>query len=162
MPKHRGITYPTFRNPTEDELLGEYNKLENNFIAFLDTNGWSRKDFHIDPVHVFSALIHLDKRVLHYKMYHNKMVIDEVKRVAVLSYWLLKFKPIQRISGGPNNINERFVMYLIFEIIRIYRGERKLPEKSFTPALKRDLAYAITNRDISYDCMTMIISSLTE
>ena len=93
-------------------------------------------------------------------MYHKGMKMNELKRIAVFSYWMVRFKPVHRISGGPIDVNEQVVVSWFFKAVRNYQAKKGLPVVSFNEKLKKDLLYAITYRDISYDYMTMMIEGL--
>ena len=88
------------------------------------------------------------------------MKMNELKQIAVFSYWVLRLKPVQRICGGPVNINEVLVMNWLFKAINLYRIKVNRTRTVFTDKLKNDLLYTVTYRDLSYDNMTMLIEGL--
>ncbi|MCL1882645.1 MAG: hypothetical protein FWF81_02695 [Defluviitaleaceae bacterium] len=95
-------------------------------------------------------------------MYHNGTKINELKRIAVFCYWVLRLKPITRIAGGPSNINEQVVLQIIIGSIKNYRLKMNLKSDKFSAKLKNDMLYSLTYRDISYDYMTLLIEGLAE
>jgi len=158
--KHNGEEYPPYVPPSEEKLLRLCGLAEKAFAYAINELGLTIKDYYLDFNVLYSALIRTDQRVLHYLMYHNGMKMNELKQIAVFSYWILRFKPINRMAGGLVNLNEQIVISWIFKSVKLYRAKKNIPAGVFSDKLKSDLLYALTYRDISYDYMTMLIEGL--
>lgn len=160
MYKHNGIKYPPYVPPSDAALLEMHTKAEKVFEYAFKELGWNLSEYYIDFHRLNDAFIRTDQRVLHYLMYHNGMKMNELKRIAVFSYWMVRFKPVHRVSGGPIDVNEQVVVSWFFKAVRNYQTKKGLSVVNFSEKLKKDLLYAITYRDISYDYMTMMIEGL--
>ena len=158
--EHNGEYYPAYTPPSDEQLLSMCARAEQAFLRTFNEIGLISKDYYID-FNVFNeALIRTDQRKLHYMMYHSGMIMNELKRIAVLSYWIIRLKPIHRIAGGPIDVNEQVVIDWIFKSVATYRKRMNLPKPEFGEKLKADLLYALTYRDISYDYMTLLVEGL--
>ena len=164
MDKYRfnGFEYPPYMPPSAERLLEIHGIAEKAFHAAFDDLGLVISDYYIDFHLLNNALVRTDQRRLHYLMYHRGTRMNELKRIAVLSYWVLRFKPINRKAGGCVDINERVVLNWIFKSINNARAKTKRGKSGVSDRFKRDLLYSLTYRDISYDHMTTLIEALAE
>ncbi|MCL2577481.1 MAG: hypothetical protein FWE27_05460 [Defluviitaleaceae bacterium] len=160
--KHNGFDYSHYAQLPEDKLLKYVDRADWAFKLAFDELGIDINKYYIDFHSTIEALKRTDQRKLHYLMYHNSMEMNELKRIAVFSYWVLRFKPINRIVGGPPDINEKVVLSWIFSSIKKFRKETSIPHRVLSPRVRKDLLYALTYRDISYDYMTILVESLAE
>ena len=160
--RHNDCDYPAYKPPDDSYLLKNLNLVIDSFSMGFQELGLDKNEYYVDALLVTVALIRTDQRKLHYLMYHNGMEMNELKWIAVLSYWMLRFKPINRIAGGPIDINEQVILCWVFRAIRNYRQKSSKPVVNVSERLKRDLLYAFTYRDISYDYMTILVESLAE
>ena len=159
---HNGCNYPPYVAQEDEKLLSLHNAAEKAFREAFKELNLPLEDFYIDFHLLNNALIRTDQRTLHYLMYHDGMRMNELKQIAVFSYWVLRFKPINRIAGGPTNINEKVVLSWISKSIKLFRSKNKKPARNFGSRMEKDLLYAFTYRDISYDYMTILVESLAE
>lgn len=159
---HGTLWYPVYVPPSDDVLYPRLEKAKKALSCAFTELGLDINDpnVYIDFDVIHNALIRTDQRMLHYRMYHDGMVMSELKRIAVFSYWVLRMKPINRLEdGSPRNINEKVVLSWIVKAIGKYRRKRGLPDV-FCAGLLNDLTYNFAYRDISCDYMTMLIEVL--
>jgi len=157
-----GRMYPPYVEP---EKAIKFKTLKTTAAMLIETFnklGLNVADYYIDFNGIENAVVRTDQRKLHYLMYHDGMEMDEIKQAAVFAYWMLRLRPIQHITGGINDINERVVLSFLFTVVNNYRKIKGMPKKTFSDKLKKDMLYAVTYREISYDYMTLLVQSLTE
>jgi len=157
---HNGRDYPPYVCPSNEEILRRFKLIEKYLIEACQSLGLNLHDYDVDFHLIRKVILRTDQRKLHYLMYHNNMRMNELKYGAVMVFWILRFKPIQRPTGGRININELIARELILRVVKNFRHLSNIPRKEFTDRVKHELLYFITNRDISYDNMTMLVESL--
>lgn len=158
--EHNGRHYPPYVPPSDEKLLRLHAKAENAFVCAFKELGLNPTEYYVDFHLLNNAFIRTDQRELHYLMYHRGMKMNELKRIAVFSYWVLRLKPVHRLAGGPININEQIIVDWLLKSANLYRSKKGMPPVEFSNKLKKDLIYAATYRGISYDYMTMLIDGL--
>jgi len=153
-----------------DELYSEAVLWENRVQIFLKTAGYPDDlKYIVDVRAVVEIIIRLDKRMAYYSFFHNGSRIHEMKRVGILVYWLLKFKPFtivdDRITDGTFNVteatfelNELFAAYLVYSGLLALGKLKTTPKKS--DELHRTLLYAFKYRELSQDSMMTLTYSL--
>jgi hypothetical protein len=160
---HHGRAYYEYEPPPEKWVFDEFEKAEKIFGYIFKKLGLVITDYYIDDRTLYEVLKRADQSVLHYRIFHNGTEINELKRAAIFSYWVVRLKPVNRIEKGLFNINERIVLELFFSAINAHRRKTGKPLVIIDErlkSLKNDLEYTFTYRDISYDFMTMLIESI--
>lgn len=159
------------------EMYGDYvspdvYSLQDNFLAFryffktfCNFFNYKQSDFSIDEKQIIQILIRVDQRKLHYKMYHDGLMINELKETAVLGYWILKYKPILHFNGKifvSEDWNERFIIFLFMSSVNQYKNLGLNPLGVVSKKLLDDIQYTLSHRLISYDSMTILLEALAE
>jgi hypothetical protein len=115
-----------YEQMTIDELASQAASFERMLKTFLIIAGYpSDLKYNIDVRAVVEIITRADKRAAYYSFFHNGNKIHEMKRVGILAYWLLKFKPITITDGmiisgsldaqeGAFEINETFALSLVY------------------------------------------------
>ncbi|MCL2689861.1 MAG: hypothetical protein FWE57_08465 [Chitinispirillia bacterium] len=110
----------------------------------------------------------LHQREAYYKYYHN-FNINQVKKISIVAYWILKYKPFRAenwtLSQDVNvHIAYRLIFYISigyanFEYTKKYgNAEIKLSAKRVTANIENDLLHALSEHDITKEAL-MILSS---
>ncbi len=161
---HNGLAYYVYKEPGKYELNKALVDYELLLAKWLKRIGLDPNDCHIDITSMVEALVRMDQRELHYKMYHNLMSWNELKQTAALCCWILKYKPIRpEISAKSiywERINETFCLYLIMCAIKKYRALQNLPALALGRKNVVELIYLFKHRDISCDALAVVIETL--
>ena len=125
-------------------------------------------DLNIDFAIIAEALVRLDKRKDYFVIFHDDTDMNEVKRSALLAYWILKFKPIHiktdnKVTKGKyRKINEAFAVFVIYstvcEEIKRKTGNDFYVSKDYN----RKIMYGFKFWDISKEALMLIVESLCE
>lgn len=141
------------------DILEEYIKKQND-IKITDLN--------IDMVLLSEALVRLDKRKDYFIIYHEYTDMNEIKRSALLAYWLIKFKPIHINSNDKllinkyRKINEAFAVFVIYSAINEEISRSNGSFFNISKSYNRKIMYAFKYWDISKEAMMLIAESLCE
>lgn len=116
-----------------------------------------------------SVAIRVDERKDYYKYFHSTkeatMKISRSKEIALLAYWIVKYKPFRIKSMGAEeefyctyrcSFNEVFAAMMIASFL----VEVKVVQPDFFTANKLNtMLYDLFNRDISKEAMIMYVES---
>lgn len=163
--KHNGADFPSYEMPSDNDLKVMLSEFHYLFEMFCERMDLSLSDISVDEKLVIKALIRLDQRRLHYKMYHNGTIINELKEVAILCYWLIKYKPIIILEDGvytTSKINEVFALFLILSTIVEYRFTQGLPEAVIQADMIQHIMYTLRNRASTFDSMVILVDALAD
>jgi len=153
-----------------DELALEAASFEKMLKTFLVIAGYpSDLKYNIDVRAVVEIITRVDKRTVYYSFFHNGNKIHEMKRVGILVYWLLKFKPItitdDRVINGSLHVlerafefNEEFALSLIYSGLMNFGEMKTIPQKD--SAIHKNLLYAFKYRELSQDSIMTLVYSL--
>jgi len=162
--EHNKTYYPRYRPPSALATLVAFGEIENLFERFCDKIGKDVSRFFVDREKIYDVLTRVDQRKLHYKMYHDGVIINELKEVATLAYWIVRFKPWVYLNEEDNyetsNANELFAMYAIISTINSYRSCQSLPAFMLSSRISNDFLYTLETRLISIDEMVLLVDAL--
>jgi len=83
--KYRGQVYSVYQNPSEDEMLTWMKMFQKIFPSVCDRIGLIATDYYVDDHLLAEAFIRLDKRRLHYFMYHD-ISMDQIRPLRKLEW----------------------------------------------------------------------------
>jgi hypothetical protein len=159
-----------YQQMTPDELYLEVASLERMFKTFLMIAGYPNDlKYDVDVMGVVETITRIDKRTAYYSYFHEGNKIHEMKRVGILVYWLLKFKPFRiidpRITNGTiKQIEDSFNLNESFALSLIYSGLLKSNRLNTTPKSKselhKNLLYTLKYREMSQDSIMSLVYSL--
>ncbi len=161
---HNGLVYYTYKEPSKYELNKALVDYELLLAKWLKRIGLDPNECHIDITAMIEALVRMDQRELHYKMYHDLISWNELKQIGALCYWILKYKPIRpEISAKSvywERINETYCLYLIMCATKKYRAFQRLPAITIGRKNIVELIYLFKHRDVSLDALVAIIETI--
>jgi hypothetical protein len=159
-----------YEQMTVEELFLEASSFERMLNMFLEIAEYPNDlKYIVDVRAVVEILTRVDKRTAYYSFFHDGNKIHEMKRVGILVYWLLKFKPItitdDRIVKGSLDaqeeafhINESFALSLVYSGLMNYGNLKTVPKKD--SKLHKALLYAFKYREMSQDSIMTLVYSL--
>jgi len=177
--------------PDTDALIRQVNIMAKIFrTSFLADISYA-SGFEVDFMAMYDVFKHTDQRRLHYSYYHG-IDWDELKRIASVCYWMLRYKPIVRKHGlrsvsykldgiEPTNeaICEKFVMFIMLHVINKYRENHNLAKISLVAmpskykpsapndshketSLYSDIMYFFQNRPLTQESVLVLVESLAK
>jgi len=168
MPGHN--TDARYEQMSVDELGLEAASFERMLKTFLIIAGYPNDlKYNVDVRAVVEIITRVDKRTAYYSFFHNGNKIHEMKRVGILVYWLLKFKPItitdDRVVNGNLDVlekafvfNEEFTLSLIYSGLMNFGEMKTIPKKD--SEIHKNLLYAFKYRELSQDSIMTLVYSL--
>jgi len=111
-----------YQNIPRDEVIAYLEKLDKHFMDFWDFCNYPKdKDalYNASYIDLVDVILHMDKRAAYYLCFHGCKSISERKRVALIAYYIIKFKPFRVAEKAPlkhseaAHINEDFAIYII-------------------------------------------------
>lgn len=168
MPKRNAAA--RYEQMTVDELALQAASFERMLKMFLLITDYpSDLNYNVDIRAVVEIITRVDKRAAYYSFFHDGNKIHEMKRVGILVYWLLKFKPItitdNRITNGSLDeqedafqVNEKFALSLVYSGLMNFGKMQTVPKKE--SAIHKTLLYAFKYRELSQDSIMTLVYSL--
>ena len=170
-----GEKYYGYLQPEADFLFEQVDMILQTMDTYLSRMPEIKlEDLDIDLCLLSEAYIRVDKRKDYFFIFHQNTNPNEIKKAALLSYWILKFKPFslkikdEYIKRKYSKINEAFAMYIIYSAIReeIYtksQKENKLEKKfDVSNEYNKKLMYAFKFWDLSKESLILVAESLCE
>ncbi|MCL2049966.1 MAG: hypothetical protein FWG87_14690 [Defluviitaleaceae bacterium] len=157
--EHRGQTYPIYELPPSECMLGWFQNFQNIFPKICKKIGLNPIDYYVDDHRLAMALVRLDKRKVHYGIFHN-IQMDEIKSAAVFCYWLVRLHVVTRIAGGPVDACERFAIELYLAVVSGFAEKKKFKVNLPRERARKLLLYTLKYRDINVDTLTVKGESL--
>jgi len=152
-------------------LQVDFQKLLDNFRNFLfDRAGTKGSIGHSIPL-IYEIYKRIDQRRDYYAYFHSKpgelMKMSEAKEVALMAYWVIKYKPLSLSQLHADDlyemksctINEYFAAFCIFSLAKS-SSSRKDINAYFSPKNIDNLVYTFMHRDISKEAMICYVESL--
>ncbi len=158
--------------PADKELSAQKKQFEDRIYNVINKLNLTEYQVELNYSILGSILLRVDERKDYYKYFHSTdsqiMRISRGKEVALVAYWIVKYKPL-RIIGIDNeerffqnykcSFNEVFAAMLIIAfVIEISKEHRNF----FTVSKIRTLIYDLFNRDISKEAMIMYVESFVK
>lgn len=123
--------------------------------------------YYIHKRNLFEVIKRCDKREYYYKVFHDLEKMCELKKVAILAYWINTLKPFMVVDEKAaiyNCPNELFSIYLIISVIRRTYMEVN-PEKEFiypTPKRIQEIAYDFKYCNITRQAMIAFVETFAD
>lgn len=143
-----------------------FRELISIFQKYAKDNDIDMSKVEFDFKLINEVFIRVDKREDYYIIFHNETYLSEVRRVALIAFWILKFKPFLIASEKGRdynlNINCGFAAYVIFcavseDIEREYSGKKIF---SIDEEYLEKLKYAFKYWDLSKEALMLIAETL--
>ena len=162
--------YERYKNPPEEDILynlGIFKQLLDEFCEVLKVT--VAIDYNVSAV--YEIFRRLDQRIHYYRYFHSTdeepMYISDAKRRAVLSYWIIKYKPLSiRDLNDANDflkmrgcsINELFVFYIYAKNIAT-SSAGPMKNSNISEKMQKTLLYYFYHRNISIEAMTLLFGA---
>ena len=167
--QHNGRTYSRYISDP-GSIQNNIDWIKDQFVEFLNISSENPDDYDIDIGLMTKAFVRLDQRVLHYIMYHKGLIINELKYISILSYWIMRYRPILVVRGinsaekssVKSAVNEHFCIYLITGAIKQYRAIRKESMFELNDDIIKDIYYYFRNRQTSYDSIVILVENMAK
>ena len=162
--KHNNEDYPTYVAPSDDDLASALRSFRKLFVNFCTYKNYNIEDFHIDDALLVQVFIKTDKQKLRYKIFHG-IHAHELKIIGLLSYWLIRLKPIvynekstAQSKYTTGRYNEMFALYMMASTLVKCSGNK------FSPTKKQiaNLHYVLLHRPLSEGTMSMLLEPIRE
>jgi len=128
--EHNDVLYPSYAEMSDEKHIERLMLAKSMFEKSFQEIKLDITKHYIEFHLVSDAIARTDQRKLHYLMYHDGMMMNELKQIAVFSFWILRLKPIHRLAGGPIDVNEQVVLNWFFRAVISYRNKKGIPQKS--------------------------------
>lgn len=160
-----------------EDITFQMNKIQKLFDDFLDKSTLNRENIICNDELINSIVIRIDQRKYYYKYYHSQVLdgdidlrnISQVKEIALLCYWLIKYKPFMILDKKLSRnyyaewgcgVNEVFAAYIF--ITFAYKHSKGVIYKKYYKSneFKEELIYSFAERDISKEAMILLLASI--
>ena len=158
-------------SPNTDELYDRVGEILEVFKMFVEAqNDIKMSDIEIDEVLFGEAALRIDKRQEYFVLFHDETIINEVKKAALWSYWLIKFKPIHIKKSSEKalslekrvkykHINEGFAVFMVYAIV-LATSRRCGVSFHISKEYNKRIVYAFKYWHLNKSALMMIAESL--
>jgi len=146
------------------EVLQQQSFVQKTFIAICKKSNIPQNKFFINLKKLGEAIVRTLRREEFYNIYHAPHM-SEIKLMALLAFWLLKYKPFcskeTNISYVAENINEYIAINLICLSASATRRNNKTgSDIEITPEGYKQLVYRFKNWDLSKESLMTLADLL--
>jgi hypothetical protein len=150
--------------PTIQEIDEDVVYLIRIMRDFLNVNEGNENRYFVDSDILREIIIRIDQRIYYHMVFHNGRHMSELRRTALLAYWILKYKPIHYIAQGVKGYEKNCAVAMHFltaaasgYLFTLDGGQSGLRvSKGFIERMM----YGFKHWDISKESMMCIIESI--
>ena len=155
--------------PDEADLIEYKNDIKQLVKKYQERLHLEQYEIEINFGLLCNVIIRVDERKDYYKYFHSTaeatMKISRSKEIALLAYWIVKYKPFRIKDIGAEedfywthrcSFNEAFAAMLIASFLL---GVEAVPSGFFTSNKINTMLYDLFNRDISKEAMIMYVEA---
>lgn len=155
-----------YKPPKSKELEKRFKNLITLFKNYQEENDIEGLEVQSNFKLINEINIRVDKRKDYYSIFHKGVRLSEVRKAALIAFWILKFKPFLVASEDGRdynlNLNCGFAAYIILgaasEWIEIeHHGKKKL---KLSDEYLNKFQYALKYWDLSKEAMMLIAETL--
>lgn len=155
--------------PVQSVLMQKSNDLIKQFTKYANAVGLSPEEVCIQRATLPRVILRVDKREGYFVVFHKGTQINEIKQAALVSYWIIKFKPFMIDSDEPNRmhrysrINEGFAFFYILSACKQYAQKKGYSSmRDVSSRLKDEIMYAFTYWDLSKEAVILMAETIGE
>lgn len=155
-----------YQDPLDEKKKEFFEGLISTFKQYAEDNDIDTSKVEFDFKLINEIFIRVDKREDYYIIFHEETYLSEVRRVALIAFWLLKFKPFLITSDEGKdynlNINCGFAAYIVLsavseDIEREYEGKKRF---CIDTEYISKLRYAFKYWDLSKEALMLLAETL--
>ena len=158
-----------YAQPDSDTLYDCVQSLLGTFKMYVGKqDGLTYDDIRCNQPALAEVFVRVDKRKDYFLIYHDETYMNEIKEAALISYWILKFKPFEVVSPDPflrqkfSQINEAFSVFIIYSSIKEFTKRVNGAKFKISKEYNEKIMYAFKFWDISKEALMLIAESLCE
>ena len=135
------------------------------FIASM--YGVRKNELLFDWVVIGNIIERIEQRKVYYRIYHKNTELCEIRQVALLAYWIIRYRPFNCLINGKicSNIklNENIAYHMIIGALVGLKTKNK-PNYfvNFSQEYKRKIIHTFSEHDVSKELIILIAESLNE
>lgn len=159
----------SYQSPPKDIIFDERQALIKEISKYLSKqNDIELVDVDVDLALISEILIRVDKRKEYFTIFHNKMKMNELKKTALIMFWIIKFKPCsvktvdQKLKRKYEQINEAFAIFLLLSATKRELKMDANAKLNISKGYLEKLLYAFRYWDLSKEALMMIAETICE
>lgn len=144
---------------------------------FIEVSKLDREYIGTNDIALHDIITRIDQRKDYYKYYHSEMLaanldirtISQVKQIALLCFWLIKYKPFFITDVVISNnyyaewrctVNEIFAVYVFITFAYKHSPDKAHRKYYKSKKFKEELAYSFAERDLSKESLILLLASI--
>lgn len=157
-----------YQSPDEEILIKKSNDLINQFIKYSKEHELSVDEVRIQRSLLPRIILRVDKREGYFMVFHEQTRINEIKQVALMAYWILKFKPFMINTDDLEKmqkyrrINEGFAAFYLLSAFKQFAVKQGYDVTPMSKHLTDELMYAFTYWDLSKEAVILLSETIGE
>ena len=163
-----GNPYYGYIPPSSNILKEEVDHILNVFYKYVKEKGIEKREIFIDYDILGKIAVRLDQRCEYFKIYHKNTYLSEMRRVGILAYWIIKYKPFEIKMGDPYawqnkiKINETIALHMIMcMVVRLVcRDDSK--HLNISDSYRKKILHSFTEHDLTKEAFMIVAESLYE
>lgn len=156
--------YKNYRSPSKRQIDNEVKNLISEIAVFFMLEKYKENPFFVDGEMLRDIIIRIDQRVAYHRIFHNGNEMSELRRAALLAYWIVKYKPIQchKDVDMPYDVNCSIAMHFLTSAASKYaeiKNGKRVSLNISKEYIDRAM-YGFKHWDISKESMMCIVESI--
>lgn len=166
-----------YKGLSPEEKQRNMNYIQALLDKFIEVSKLDRKYIGTNDIALHDIVTRIDQRKDYYQYFHSEILtgdldirtISQVKQIALLCFWLIKYKPFFITDVDISNnyykewrctVNELFAVY-IFITFAYKHSPDKIHRKYYkSKKFKEELAYCFAERDLSKESLILLLASI--
>jgi len=155
-----------------EEVIAYLKSLDEHFMNFWDFCNYPKPKenetlYVASYVDLVDVILHMDKRAAYYICFHGCKSISERKRVALIAYYIVKFKPFRVTKEAPlsrdeiTHVNEDFAIYIICLTLFGVAAFEATSDEPGSKTLNKMMRESFRHRSHTRNGMILLVESLT-
>ena len=155
-----------YSEPSQDFIREESKKIFSIVDSYCETADIDRTRVECNYSSIKDIVLRLDMRLLYFRIYHNKMEINEYKLLCGLAvFWILKLRPFwisikeadsKDFINTANNINEQISLHIVIMLLKEYNPLFFQEGKGLIKQYCKELLYSFRYRDLSKESLFLM------
>lgn len=149
---------------SEPKLKDKTNGLVSQFIKYAYHLGLAPQDISIKRSYLPLILQRVHKRKKYFHYFHAGMKMNEVKRAALVAYWVLKFRPFSYCGDAQNEfpLNEGFAFFYILSVCQKCADIHGVDSRRPSDELVYEMMYAFKYWDLNKEAIILMAEIIAE
>jgi hypothetical protein len=160
--------YYAYEVPDSDTLHEYVARMQSTFLKFAKENLISVPEAISDPIILGRIAVRVDQRCEYYRIYHENTYLSEIRKMALLAYWIIKYRPFQikmRDASKWQNrlkVNESIAFRMMLGMVIKIITQNQNRTIDVPSDYKQKILHAFREHDLTKESVMLVAESLLQ